>query len=161
MHVVDGVAQELRHGVVRAFRQPVADRFEYRLVLVQTIILYPCRSRPAELEGRQQRGVDDGDRADWDAALADPAPSTESARAAQPDNTAANSGGGFSLPSISLPSVSLDDAIDVINIGTSILNAAGSIFSIFGGGSAISIPQIPTGNRSSGSGSSTITGTKK
>ena len=45
--------------VVRAFRQPVADRFEYRLVLVQTIILDPRRARPAELEGRQQRGVDE------------------------------------------------------------------------------------------------------
>ena len=35
-----------RDTIRRGRRQPVADRFEYRLVLVQTIVLYPRSLAP-------------------------------------------------------------------------------------------------------------------
>src|SRR5208337_2131829 len=57
-HVLDRVAQQLRHSLFSALRLPVTDRFENAFVLKESIVLDAGGSLPAEPERTFQRNVD-------------------------------------------------------------------------------------------------------
>src|SRR5271166_3038877 len=57
-HVLDRVAQQLRHSLLGEIRKAVADRFENAFVLKQSVVLDAGGSLPAEPERTFQRNVD-------------------------------------------------------------------------------------------------------